>query len=61
MTPPRETFAKLEIGSGFLFQKSALCVPLPPFAEATKSQSSPKLHERIQTKIFSLREEINRG
>ena len=31
-------------------QKLALCFPLPPFAEATKSQSSPQCMETSQTK-----------
>jgi DNA invertase Pin-like site-specific DNA recombinase len=45
-----ETFSKLEIGSEFLEQKLALCFPLPLFAEATKSQSSPQCMETTQTK-----------
>jgi len=65
MAPPYETFAKLEMRSDFAGAKIALSIfskPfLPPTAEAVNSQSSLQLHERTQTKIFSLREEINRG
>jgi hypothetical protein len=64
MTPPNETLSELEKWSDFAEAKIALSIfskPFPPTAEAVNSQSSPQLHERTQTKIFSLREEINRG
>ena len=50
ISSPKETFAKLEIRSEFCFTKLALGSPLPPFAEATKSQSSPQCMETIQIK-----------
>ena len=62
--PPNETLSELEKRSDFAGAKIALSIfskPFPPTAEAVNSQSSPQLHERPQTKIFSLREEINRG
>jgi len=44
MTPPYETFAKLEMRSDFSGAKIALSIfskPFPPTAEAVNSQSSP--------------------
>ena len=62
MTPPKDTSAKLEMRSDFAGAKIALSYfskPFPPTAEAVNSKSSPQLHERTQTKIFSIRAKIH--
>ena len=46
ITPPYETCSELNKRSDFAEVKIALSISLPPLAEAVKSQSSPKLHER---------------
>src|SRR3989338_7198119 len=54
ISSPKDTFAKLEIRSEFCEAKLALGSPLPPFAEATKSQSSPQCMETVFSFILEL-------
>ena len=55
MAPPNETSAEIGIQRRFCAEKIAAVFPAALACRAVKSQRGFQIHERAQTKIFSLR------